>query len=59
MNCYECAKDDREQPAVAICLTCGVGMCIHHLDQERQRAGRAATQFGCGHNLLQAARQRT
>ena len=57
MNCYECAKDDhREQPAVAICLTCGVGMCIPHLDQERARTGPGGTQIGCGHSLSQSVR---
>jgi hypothetical protein len=57
MNCYECAKDHREQPAVAICLTCGVAMCIQHLDQERVRIGPGGTQIGCGHNPSQSVRR--
>jgi hypothetical protein len=57
MNCYECARDGSEQPAVAICLSCGVGMCMQHLDDERARSGPGGTQIGCGHSFSPAAQQ--
>lgn len=57
MNCYECARDSSEQPAVAICLSCGVGMCMQHLDEERARSGPGGTQIGCGHSFSPAAQQ--
>ena len=43
MNCHECARDGSEQPAGAICLNCGVGMCMQHLDEERARNGPGGT----------------
>jgi len=57
MNCHECARDHTERPAVAICLNCGVGMCMQHLDKERARSSPGGTQIGCGHILSQAAQQ--
>ena len=57
MNCHECARDRTEQPAVAICLNCGVGMCMQHLDKERARSGPGGTQIGCWHAFSQVAQQ--
>ena len=54
MNCYECARDQRERPAVVICTNCGVGMCLEHLDEERSRIGPGGTTIGCEHNLASA-----
>jgi len=49
MNCEQCARARHEQPAVAICVNCGVGMCLEHLDEERARLGPGGTSFSCGH----------
>ena len=57
MNCHECARDGSERPAVAICLNCGVAMCMQHLDEERARSGPGGTQIGCGHSVSPAAQQ--
>jgi hypothetical protein len=50
MNCYECARNGTEKAAVAICLSCGVAMCLEHLDRERATAGPGGTQVGCSHD---------
>ncbi len=31
MRCHECAREGREQAAVAICHYCSVGLCKAHL----------------------------
>jgi len=31
MHCYECAKRGGTEPAVAICWSCGAGLCLRHL----------------------------
>lgn len=31
MNCHECARDEAEQTAVAICRYCSVALCQSHL----------------------------
>lgn len=31
MNCYLCAQENKETPALAVCLTCGMGVCQEHL----------------------------
>jgi hypothetical protein len=30
MNCYDCATTGTYRPAVAVCVDCGVGVCIEH-----------------------------
>lgn len=34
MNCFICAQDKKETTAVAVCLTCGMGVCQEHLVRE-------------------------
>jgi hypothetical protein len=60
MNCYECAKDSQQQPAVVTCSNCGAGMCMNHLEEERTRVGPdrigpGGTQIGCGHDTWTSA----
>jgi len=31
LNCYICAKEGKETTAVAVCLACGMGVCMKHL----------------------------
>ena len=35
MNCYECAIQGEDVPAVATCTHCGVGMCLEHFQAEQ------------------------
>jgi hypothetical protein len=30
MKCYVCAKQGRDEAAVAICIVCGMGLCMDH-----------------------------
>lgn len=34
MNCFLCAQENKETTAVAVCLTCGMGVCQDHLVRE-------------------------
>lgn len=30
MKCYVCAKDEKSSEAVAVCIICGMGLCMDH-----------------------------
>ena len=30
MQCYDCAVARQDSPAVAVCATCGAGVCLTH-----------------------------
>lgn len=30
LKCYECAKNDSAEEAVALCIMCGKGLCMEH-----------------------------
>ena len=34
MNCYVCNKLGKQEPAVAICIVCGMGLCMDHVVRE-------------------------
>ncbi len=34
MKCYVCAKQGVEEEAVAICIVCGMGLCLGHAFKE-------------------------
>ena len=34
MKCYMCAKEGKDTDAVAICIVCGMGVCMDHLVRE-------------------------
>jgi len=34
MRCYICAKQGKTEEAVAICIVCGMGLCLHHAIKE-------------------------
>ncbi|RLI75603.1 hypothetical protein DRO97_02925 [Archaeoglobales archaeon] len=34
MKCYICAEEGKETDAVAICIVCGMGLCMDHLVRE-------------------------
>ncbi len=58
VNCYECAKDDREAPAIAICQNCGAGLCDHHAREDIEKPGPGGTSIGCRHDHDRAHRAR-
>jgi hypothetical protein len=49
MNCCICKQQGQDEPAVAICIVCGMGLCLDHLIREELpvyesvNAGMAAT----------------
>ncbi len=34
MKCYVCAKQGKDEPAIAICIVCGMGLCMEHATKE-------------------------
>jgi hypothetical protein len=34
MKCYECAKQGKDVDAVAMCVICGMGLCMDHAIRE-------------------------
>jgi hypothetical protein len=34
MKCYECAKKGKDSDAVALCVVCGMGLCMDHALRE-------------------------
>ena len=50
MNCFQCAKTNDPTPAVAICQHCGVGLCLDHLAEARDRRV-GGTVYGCDHEI--------
>ena len=48
MICHECARATAEQPAVALCQFCMVGLCKEHL-VDLYRSAHAFPQFSCRH----------
>jgi len=55
MNCYQCAAEGQQTPAVAICQHCGAAMCMRHLREEQATSGAGGTQIGCSHDLRAGA----
>jgi hypothetical protein len=49
MNCYECAKQAHDVPAVAVCRGCGAGLCVHHL-HNAATLNQGGPNFGCDHD---------
>lgn len=44
MLCYSCAEHGIDRPAVALCRSCGAGLCMEHLRE-------TASRFATGHIL--------
>ncbi|MET8405355.1 DUF2180 family protein [Streptomyces sp900116325] len=42
MNCYDCDSLDHVTPAVAVCPTCGAGVCAEHANTVSQQLHRPA-----------------
>jgi hypothetical protein len=56
MLCYQCARRDVEQPAVALCRSCSVGLCLDHL-REATAWFAANPIAACHHDTWTTARQ--
>ncbi|MEU2867941.1 DUF2180 family protein [Streptomyces olivoreticuli] len=42
MRCFDCAEDDRQAAAVAMCQQCGAALCHAHTTATQQLVRRAA-----------------
>lgn len=49
MDCYECAKGGIERHAVALCRSCGAGLCMDHLEQTASYLATGAIRAACAH----------
>lgn len=43
MNCYDCSTLGRSEPATAVCMDCGAGICGDHAVEHHQRVATACT----------------
>lgn len=50
MNCYECANQGSERPAVATCRSCSAGLCLDHLRATAAQLSTGAIQPACEHD---------
>ena len=55
MQCYECAKEEVESPAVAICPSCNCALCLRHLREAAAKTGPGGSRFGCIHDAWAVA----
>ena len=53
MNCYVCMLENVTSASVAICLHCGVAMCLKHTN-EAQSHSVGGTKYDCPHTLTKA-----
>jgi hypothetical protein len=49
MDCYECATAGIERHAVALCRSCGAGLCMDHLRQTASYFATGAIRTACSH----------
>jgi hypothetical protein len=54
MNCYDCIGKGHTAPAVAICTSCGAGLCGEHTHLETQDHTAAATPGNPCHHRTRA-----
>jgi hypothetical protein len=57
MQCYCCAEQGIEQPAVALCRSCSAGLCLDHLRETATRFESATILDSCHHDTWAATRQ--
>lgn len=50
MNCYECAKEGSDRPAVATCRSCSAGLCLEHLRATAAQLSTGAIRIACAHD---------
>jgi hypothetical protein len=49
MECYVCARGNVHQPAVALCKSCGAGLCLGHLRDTARELDRGSLMPTCRH----------
>jgi Uncharacterized protein conserved in archaea (DUF2180) len=49
MDCYVCATEGIERHAVALCRSCGAGLCMEHLQQTASYLATGAIRTACSH----------
>ena len=50
MNCYVCAKSGEAVAAVAVCRSCGAGLCLDHLREAALDRPAGGTVYACSHD---------
>ncbi len=55
MRCLECSKAGGSAQAVGVCLSCGAGLCSHHLGDMGEGPGTHPT---CRHATVEVSRER-
>jgi len=58
MNCYMCAREGRNQEAVAVCKYCSVGLCLDHLEADCAFSY-PAPRYSCNHPSPSTPKQMT
>jgi Uncharacterized protein conserved in archaea (DUF2180) len=51
MDCYECAIGGIGRHAVALCRSCGAGLCMEHLRQTSSYLATGAIRPACSHGI--------
>ena len=54
MLCYDCVLQDRETPAIGICIRCGKGLCREHVHRHQVRPLRSVA-AGMGKRAVPSA----
>jgi hypothetical protein len=52
MKCYICAKLGKEEDAVAVCIVCGMGLCLDHAIKQ-ELSIRDVIDWGFGQEQIQ------
>jgi uncharacterized protein DUF2180 len=51
MDCYVCATEGIERHAVALCRSCGAGLCMEHQQQTASYLATGAIRPACSHGI--------
>lgn len=54
MQCYSCAEQGIQRPAVALCRVCAAGLCLEHLRETASRSARGRLLASCHHSTWDA-----
>jgi hypothetical protein len=54
MRCYECAKADQIEEAVALCRSCSAGLWLAHLREKAHSFAVGAIRVECAHDTWTA-----
>lgn len=59
MDCYVCAEHRDERPAVALCRSCGAGLCVSHLRETAEHFLTSHMLDSCHHDTWTATARPT